>query len=401
MKKFIFKAKDWQGKTIKGKVEADEKKQAINTLKKKNIVVIELKEEKENILTEIKNNLSSRISLGQLTNFTGQLSTMVMAGLPLAEALELLKEQLQGKMAIIVGDVLEQIKSGQSLSQGLAKYQSVFGEVYVSSIKAGEEGGALEKVLKRLTETLEKKKELVGKIKGAMIYPSIIVVGMIVVMFIMMIFVVPKMTSLYGEFGAEMPMSTRILMAISGLASKFWWLLPLFVLGAMVAFKSLSKTAVGRERIDQLKLKTPLFGPLQEKLILTEICRTLGMLLNSGVHLVDGLAIVGKASGNAIYSQAVDRIKERVEKGFSLAEAIEENQIFPQIVAQMAATGEETGKLDEILVRLSGYFEAETDQKIKGLTSAIEPFIMIVLGVGVAFLVIAVIMPIYNLTNQF
>lgn len=234
-----------------------------------------------------------------------------------------------------------------------------------------------------------------------MVYPAIVIAGMGGVIFIVMTFVMPKMMALYGEFGTEMPLPTRVLMAVSSVFSRFFWLVPLFFGGLFVGYKVMILKQDFRERIDRIKLKLPIFGPLSKAVILTEIARTLAMLVQTGVPLIDALNIVAKSTGNEIYRQSFEKATSRVEKGFPFSEAIAEEPEFPKIVSQMIATGEETGKLDETLFNLSGYFEVEAEQRVKGLTSAIEPLIMIVLGIGVGFLVFAVIMPIYSLTSQF
>ena len=401
MEKFIFKAKNWKGKYVKGVVEAKERKDAVTLLKERDLVILSLSVIKNSLFNQIKAVLLLRVTLGQLCGFTRQLATMVNAGLPIAEALDLLKEQAKGKMKLIVEDCLAKVQGGEPLGKALAKERKIFGDVYIASIKAGEEGGVLDKVLLRLADNLEQRKEFLAKVKGAMIYPVIVVVGMIGVTFIMMIFVVPKMTSLYGEFGTEMPLSTRVLIGLANFVSANVLLFPLAVAGLIFAFSSFNKTKSGKTKIDELKLKIPIVGPLIKAVLLTEITRTLSTLLATGVHLVDSLKIVGAAAGNEVFTQGLDRAAERVEKGLPLSEAIEENPAFPLIVAQLISTGEETGTLDQVLGNVSGYFEAESEEKVKALTSAMEPLIMVVLGLGVGFLVMAIIMPIYNLTSQF
>ncbi len=401
MKKFVFKAKNWQGKTIKGVVEAKERKGAIVLLKERDLVVLSLESQRKTILGYFRSIFLMRISSNQIVGFTRQLSTMINVGLPLTEALGLIKEQVSGRMEQIIEEVLAKVQGGDPLGKALEKEKKVFGNVYIASIKAGEEGGVLDKVLLRLANNLEKKKEFVGKVKGAMIYPAIIIIGMVVVSFIMMIFVIPKMTSLYSEFGTEMPLATRVLIGIADFVSRNVWLFPLLIVGLVIAFRAAQKNKETRKKLDELKLKVPVMGPLTKAMILTEISRTLGTLLGTGVPLVDALKIVGEASGNEVFHQGLNRSAKRVEKGLLLSDSIAENPAFPPIVSQLVATGEQTGKLDEILNNISRYFEMEAEQRVKTLTSAIEPLIMILLGLGVGFLVIAIIMPIYNLTSQF
>jgi len=401
MQKFVFKSKNWEGKTIKGVVEANDRKGAIRLLKDRDLVVLSLAEKKISIFDQIKVVLFPGISIADLSNFTRQLATMVDAGLPLADALNLIKEQLKGKLAAVIEDSLAKIEGGNPLGEALARHEKVFGQVYISSIKAGETGGVLDQVLLRLADNLENKKEFQGRIKGAMIYPIIVILGMIGVAFIMMIFVVPKMTGLYAEFGTEMPLPTRILMGTSDFMARNVYLFPLVIGLTIVLFKAYQKTENGRMKIDEIKLRIPIIGPLIESTALTDLTRTLGTLLGTGVSLVQSLKIVGNAASNQVYKRGLYRAAERVERGLPLAEAISENEVFPLIVSQLISTGEETGKLDATLQNVSRYFKSESEERVKALTAAIEPLIMIILGFGVAFLVFAVIMPIYNLTSQF
>jgi len=283
----------------------------------------------------------------------------------------------------------------------MTKYESIFGEAYIASITAGEEAGVLEEILTKLAASMENQNEFNGKVKGAMIYPMIVVIGMIAVAFIMMIFVIPKLTSLYTDFGSKMPASTQILMSMSSFATTWWFLFPLLIVGGMMFSKVADKTPDLKLKVDSYKLKIPILGELNTKTMLANTLRTMSMLLAAGISLVEALRIVSKVAGNEVYYRSYIRIAERVQKGFSVSNSFEETGVFPLIVEQMVSTGEATGKLDEVLLRASDYFATEAEQSVKSLTSAIEPIIMIVLGLGVAFLVVAVIMPIYNLTSQF
>ncbi len=400
MLKFKFAARDWQGKRISGLVEARRAKEATDLVKAKGLVVTKIELQRESLLHKIRLILS-RISGGQITSFTRRFATMIEAGLPLTDSLLILKNQEKGKLRKVIEDVLAKIEGGSSLTQALGEHEDVFGSIYVASVRAGEEAGVLEKVLAQLADNLEKRQEFLGKIKSAMIYPVIVVIGMAGVMFIVMTFVVPKMMSLYSEFGTDLPWPTRVLMAISGLFQHFFWVAPLLVVGLVAFFRLFGKRATVKQRIDTFKLKAPIFGPLMEATIMTDISRTLAMLISTGVPLIDSVAIVGGSTGNAVFEKSFKRVSTLVEKGASLATAMKQEAVFPQILTEMVATGEQTGKLDVTLFNISRYFEMEANQKVKVLTSAIEPIIMVILGAGVGFLVFAVIMPIYDLTNQF
>ena len=402
MTKFFYKAKDWNGKTIKGILDSENKKDALESIKAGGLVPLNIVQESNSVFNDMYKKLFSRVSLKQVSNFTRQLSTMMTSGLALTDALSLLKDQTDKNslMFEILDYTLTTVRGGHSLSDGLQKYKKNFGEAYIASIDAGEEGGVLEEVLTKLADNLEKQNEFAGKVKGAMIYPVIVIIGMIVVVIIMMVVVIPKLMGLYADFGAKMPASTQALMAVSGFMSKFWFLIPIMAAGVFALLKIGNQNADFRFKKDNLKLKIPIIGPLTQKTILATTIRTMSMLLSAGISLVDALKIVSSVAANEPFRQAYLKISERVQKGFSIANSFEETSIFPVIVNQMVATGEATGKLDSVLLRVSDYFSAEAEQSVKTLTSAIEPLIMIMLGLGVGFLVIAVLMPIYNLTSS-
>ena len=234
-----------------------------------------------------------------------------------------------------------------------------------------------------------------------MVYPIIIVFGMLSVRFIMLIFVIPKLTDLYDQFDAELPWSTKLLMGVSDVASKYWYLVIAGVIILVYIFKLYIKTKSGRKKYDEIRLKIPLVGELQRQVLLTDLARTLSLMVGSHVSILESLYITSEVAGNVVISEALIDTAKMVEKGFPVAFSFaKHSEAFPQILSQMVSVGEETGKMDEVLAKVAKVFENESDQKLKAITAAIEPIILIVLGVGVAFLVISVIMPIYNLTNQ-
>jgi len=398
---FSYKAKDTNGKTIKGIVEADTQDKAVSLLKERGLFVVSIREGKGWTVDLSDIQFGGKVSQNEVTVFTRQLSTMINAGLPINDALFALKEQVSPKFAQIVDEILRRIEEGKSLGKALESWPKIFGRAYVASIQSGEAAGVLDKVLLRLADDMEEEKKFRGNIKGAMIYPIIVVIAMIVVATIMMIFVIPKMTSLYSELGADLPGPTKILMAISSLVVRFWWICFLMLAGLIYGFSIFRKTEKGAEAIDQLILKLPIIGPLQEKTALSTVTRTLGLLLSTGVSLVEALDIVADVANNSVFRKAIKSAARGVEKGRSLSQMLSVSGVFPPIFYQMTAVGEGTGKLDETLEKVSIYFKGEAEAAVKGLTSAIEPIIMIILGLGVGFLVIAVIMPIYNLTSQF
>ncbi|MGD0523219.1 MAG: type II secretion system F family protein [Candidatus Microgenomates bacterium] len=401
MKKYFYQARDKNGKLVKGEVDASSESHAAKLIRKQGLIVIIIKPVSGNPLDLLKK-FNERITTSDVTIFTRQLSIMVNAGLPITDALMIMKTQTKGQMQKVVINILTDIEEGESLSSAIAKYPDIFSPSYIALLKSGEAGGVMDEVLLRLTENLEKQGEFAGKVKGALVYPMILVVGMVIVAAVMVTFVIPKMMGMYTDMGAKLPLPTQILLGISGFAAKFWWLV-LMVIGAGVyGFIGYRKTAAGKRKIDELILKIPIIGDLERQILLTDLTRSLSLMVGSGVSILDGLNITAGVMSNTVISDALLDAAKQVEKGFPIAYSFGRHpEAFPFILSQMLAIGEETGKTEEVLKKLSHIFEIESDEKVKNLTTAIEPAMMIILGVGVAFLFIAVIMPIYTITNSF
>lgn len=400
MKKFNYKAKTKEGKTIKGVVEARDEKQAAKILQEKSYLVIAIAPFRKKILAEL-GPIISRISTTDLVNFTRQLSTMVTAGLQLTKALDILEGQSKPAMRKVVAEIRREVESGGTLAKAMAKHPHVFDQVYVALVSSGEAAGSLDKVLSRLADNLEKKREFQGKIKTAMIYPAIVVGGMCIVGGIMILFVIPRMMTVYEEFDADLPVVTKVLLAVSTFATTYWYLALVLLAGLAFALRILSRYPQFQAQLDNLTFRLPIIGKLKTDTMLTEFTRTLSLLAGSGVLIVDALKITKRSFPSPLYRDSLEEVTRKVEKGFPLGTALAQEEIFPPILSQMVSVGEETGKIDEVLHKVSIYFEQEAELAVKGLTTAIEPLIMIVLGVGVGFLIIAVIMPIYNLASQF
>jgi type IV pilus assembly protein PilC len=400
MKRFIYKAKDAKGGLVTGEVEASDIDQAAKLVRRKGYFIISISPKRE-IPFNIFKKFKDRVTGEDLANFTRQLATMINAGLPVTEALLILRSQSRGVMQSIAGQILADVEEGESLSSAVRKHPKAFSPTYVALIKSGEVGGVLDKVLVRLADDLEKEQEFRGKVKSAMIYPIIIVVGMVGVALIMLIFVIPRLTSLYEEFDVDLPIFTKILIAVSGFMARFWPLVLLLMGGVVYGFKIYRSTPGGKKRVDELIFKIPIVGDLQRQIILTDLTRTLSLMTASGVSIIESLTISSEVVGNTVIAEALKDATKIVERGFPIAFAFSKHpEAFPFILSQMVSVGEETGKIDEVLQKVSHVFEVESDQKVKALTSAVEPIILLVLGVGVAFLVVSIILPIYNLTTS-
>lgn len=397
---YKYTAKNKYGESINGKVEAQTKQQAAAALIDRGLLVISIQPLADSSFAFIRN-LFFGIKQTDVVNLTRQLATMINAGLPLATALTILQDQSKPQLARLVNKLLKDVEGGDTFAEALKRHPDVFSRVYIQLVRAGEVGGLLDDILDRLALNLEKDKDFKAKTKGAMIYPIIVILAMVVVGFIMMIFVIPKLTEMYKDFDAQLPFATRILIATSNFMTQFWWLILMLMVGGSVGLRAWSKTDLGEKTIDKWLMKIPIYGQLREKIILTEFARTMSLLMGSGVPLLEAMEIVGQAMSSRMYRDVVLDSRDDVEKGVQLSNALAKYEIMPPILPEMIAVGEETGKMDEILLKLSEYYEKESEYAVKNLTTAMEPLIMIVLGVGVGLMVIAVIMPIYNLTNQF
>jgi len=397
---YNYQAKNPHAESIKGKVEARTVSQAAQILRSRGLLVISITKPGDEALATFSRMLQG-VKQDDVVTFTRQLSTMITAGLPLTQSLSILTLQSKPALATVVSDIQREIEGGSSFTKALEKFPNVFSRIYVQLVKAGEVGGVIDDVLNRLAENMEKDKEFRSKTKGALIYPLIVIVAMVVVAVVMMIFVIPQLTKMYADFGAKLPLPTQILVNTSGFMVKFWWLIGIAMGGGIFGFKRWMKTRKGQILYDKFLLKLPIIGILRAKIILTEFTRTLSLLLSSGISLLQALEIVADGSSSVLYQEAFLDSAKQIEKGIALSQALGRYSFFPPILPQMIAVGEETGKLDEVLMKLSVYFQSESEQAVKNLTAAIEPMIMIVLGIGVGFLVVAIILPIYNLTSQF
>jgi type II secretory pathway component PulF len=398
---FSYKALDQTGKTMTGLVEAPSDQVAARLLKEKKLYITNLKEQSKTFsLAAIKDKFK-HISFNDQVNFTRQMSTLAVAGLSIPESLRIISSQTTNPALLsLYQDIEHSITGGGNFAGALARHPDIFSDVYIALVRAGEASGSLDRVLTRMAENLENQAEFRAKVRSAMIYPIIIIVGMIAVIFVMMTVVIPKLTELYDDFGIDLSITTKILVWTSDFFVNYWWLMILAVVVGIFIFVKWRANPLGRLILDKGTLKIPLLGELQTKVMLAEFTRALGMLIGSGIHILDALTYLKDSMGNVVYQKAVAEITKKIEKGFPMGESFAQYDIFPIIVSQMIKVGEETGKLDETLGKLSTYFERESDHLLKNLTTTLEPAIMIVLGLGVGFIVFSVITPIYSLTSQ-
>ena len=394
-----YKAATKEGKLSQGLLDAKDIGEAANYLRAKKLIPIQI----TRIDNQIWNNLPmiGGVKNSDLVLFTRQLSSMLSSGLTLMRSLEILKDQMQNaNMSEIVTTIINDVEEGKTLAQAIEKHPKVFSPIYISIIRAGEQGGLLDKVLARLADNLEKQAKLRSTIKSALMYPIIVVVLMVAVMIVMMLFVMPQLSVLYQNLNVPLPLPTQIVMGISSVMTNFWPIVLIVFVLAAFGYRKWSKTPDGTLIVDTLLLKLPIFGNLISKSILAEFSRTLGLLVGTGTLVVQALVETAETTGNINYKNAIVAVSKQVEKGVTVGDAMAYYPLFPSLLIQLVKIGEQTGKVDETLGKASEYFEREVNETVKTLTTAMEPFIMIILGIGVAFLIISVITPIYSLISS-
>lgn len=397
---FIYKAKDTQGDDHSGNIQSSDVHSAAGVLRKKGLIVISINA-KEPAGNKFLNRFLNRVSFTDLVVMTRQLATMISSGLVLSDSIDILQEQAGNKtLKKALEEISQDIKGGLTFAQALGKHPDIFPHLFVNLVKSGEASGKLDSVLSQMADGLEKDREFRARIKGAMIYPIVVVGMMFVVVIIMMLFVIPKLVTLYSQSTIELPLPTKILITTSDLFVSFWWLGILLLIAAIVGINRWNKTPEGNLFLGKLVLKTPLVGRIVTNVSLTNFSRTFGLLTSAGIPLLESIGIVSDVIDNTVFKKSLKDAYAGVEKGLTLSSLLS-SDVFPKIVGQMLKVGEETGKVDEIFFKLADYFESESDHMVKNLTVAIEPIVLIVLGIGVGFLVLSIILPIYKLTTSF
>lgn len=397
--KLYYRAVSPEGKIIRGLIEAKDVKEAGYYLKKHQMLPIVISSgsrwSKYN-----PTRLFKRTSNKDLIFFTRQLSSMLGSGLTLMQSLNIMQKQVKNPaMNETVQGLIARVEDGSSFSAALEKYPGIFSPIYVALIRAAETSGLLDKVLSRLSDNLEKRQKLKSTIQGALLYPLIVIIMMVAVIAIMMVVAIPQLTTFYKSMGVELPLPTVFVITMSEFMISYWWLI---ILGGGLLLSFLKKwygQEDGRRMVDSIVLRLPLVGNLISQSLMVEFARTLGLLVGTGSLVVDSLLHSADVVDNVIYKREIVLIAKRVEKGISVGDAIEASNVFPAVLVEMVKIGEQTGKLDDSLVRVAEYFEREVEQAVRTFTTAMEPAIMVVLGLGVGFLILAVITPIYKVIS--
>lgn len=396
---FAYQARDSNGKTVSGVQEGLNEENAISTLMSRGLMVLTIQQTAAGKI----NRAPAKVSDTDLVLFTRQLATMVDAGLPLISGLTALYEQADPKkqagLRRVVGEITAMIQEGKTFYDSIAKFPKVFNRLYVSMVKAGEAGGLLSEILDRLAGFLEASSRLTKKVKSAMMYPIIVIsIAMLITVFLMLK-VVPVFAEIFSDFGSKLPAPTQFLIDVSDFMKSSWYILLGTLIGIIYGFRYWVNSKRGEQQWDVIKLKFPVFGPLVHKICMSRFARTFAQLIRSGVPILEVLQIVGETSGNTVVTKALVNVSADVERGDTLTNALNKQPIFPAMMLRMVSAGESTGKIDVMLEKMADFWDEEIEAMINGLTSMMEPFLIVFLGVVVGGIVIAMFLPIFKMNE--
>jgi type IV pilus assembly protein PilC len=398
MATYGYTVRDKAGKVVKGTLDGENREAVSAKLRQMGFIILSLNEDRLAALSRIEIGGTS-VKLKDITVFSRQFATMINAGLSLTKCLSILGQQTESKtLGEIITQVGRDVEAGQSLSESLAKHPKVFPPLFVNMVRAGETGGVLDEVLNRLADHYEREATLRGKIKSAMTYPLAMGALVLIVLAIMMIFVVPVFQTMFAQMGGQLPAPTQFLVNVSSLLRSIWGLVVLAaVVGAYWLFKWWISQTQGRLIWDTFKLRMPIFGQLIRKMSLARFTRTFGTLVSAGVPILSALEIVADTSGNVVVSNAVMRARSAIKEGETIAKPLSESPVFPSMLVQMIAVGEETGALDQMLNKVADFYDEEVSAGVDSLTSIIEPVMMAVMGLLVGGIVIALYLPMFQI----
>jgi type IV pilus assembly protein PilC len=387
---FVWKGRSPNGELLSGEYNAESKEDLVSHLRKRKIIITSMREKAKSSLN-LKMPGQDRVSVKDIGVFTRQFATMINAGLPMVQCLDILSQQISRVMADVEG--------GSTLAESMARHPKVFSTLYVNMVEAGEAGGILDVILIRLATFLEKLDQLQRKVKGALTYPTVVAVVAIGATCFMLIFIIPTFAKMFSDFGGKLPLPTLIVMGISDFLRGYWWLLVAIIIGLGVAFQRYYKTDNGRLTIDRLMLKIPVLGDVVRKGSVARFTRTLGTLISSGVPILSGLDITARTAGNRVVENAVIATRESISQGNTIAEPLRASGVFPPMVTSMIAVGEQTGALDEMLEKIATFYDSEVDTAVDALTAIIEPVMIVVMGTVVGGMLIAMYLPMFKLVS--
>ncbi len=403
MPTFTYKARNPAGNVASGSMDAKDIRTATDRLKNQKLIVLEINESKPGSLLDTLKNFNPfkpSVKSKDLVVFSRQLSTLINSGVPLVQGLAILAAQIENPaFRLIVEKIKEEIESGISIHDAMKKYPQAFGELYLTMVRAGELGGVLDVTLDRLASYQEASEELKQKVKGAMMYPAVVMTIALGVVIFLLVFIIPKFQEMFESFGGKLPIPTQILVTVSHLTAKFFWVLPLGAFGCWRGLSYLRTKPDSARKIDFWILKIPIFGPLLKKVAVAKFTRTLATLLKSGVNILEALDAVSRITGNKVMEETLLDTKKSVQEGQRLVEPLKKGKIFPPMVTQMIAIGEESGNLDKMLNKIADFYDSEIDSTVKGLTSLIEPLVIVFLGVVIGAIVIAMFLPMFEIST--
>jgi type IV pilus assembly protein PilC len=397
---FKYEGRNRAGAGQKGEIEATDQNVALAQLRRQGVLGATVKPKTQAFTIKIPG-MQPKISEKDLVTFTRQFATMIDAGLPLVQCLEILGGQTENKaFGTIIAKVRTDVEGGSTFAEALRKHPRAFPDLYVNMVAAGEAGGILDTILNRLASYIEKTVRLKKKVKSAMVYPSVTIAVSIAVVFLMMIFVIPTFEKMFADFGGALPGVTQQIIDFSRFLQKFWWAVIIGIGGIVFGIKSYRATKSGERQFDAFALKLPVVGPLVRKVAVAKFTRTLGTLISSGVPILDGLEIVARTAGNKIVEEAILKTRQSISEGKTIAEPLGQTKVFPPMVVQMVGVGEAAGALDTMLNKIADFYDEEVDAAVDTLSSLIEPFIMVFLGVVLGYIVIGMYLPIFKLAGS-
>ena len=394
---FAYKGKTLAGTSISGELKAKNRAELERSLRSKKILVTSVSTKPSQVNIRI----GTGIKKVHISRFTRQFATMIGAGLPMVQCLEILSQQMESaELRRVIGEVKESVQAGTTLAEALSRHKKVFDDLYVNMVDAGEIGGALDTILVRLAVYREKADALARKVKGAMIYPAVVMTVAIAVTFIMLTYIVPIFAKMFAGLGAELPAPTQFVLSLSAfLRANILTGLGLLI-ALFIAYKYYSKTPSGRLNIDRVKLRLPLLGDLIRKSVIARFSRTLATLISSGVSILDALDITARTSGNRVIHDAIKKSVLSIAEGETITQPLKESKVFPPMVVQMISVGEKTGGLDEMLTKIADFYDEEVDAAVAALTSIIEPVIIVFMGVVIGGILIAMYLPMFEIIGK-
>ncbi len=397
MPKFVYSARPATGGDIqRGELEVKSKEEVLAYLHRQKLIPVSVRQKDAGITIQFGSGVSTR----DIVIFTRQFATMINSGLPLVQSLDILAEQTENQaLRKVIQEVLYDVESGNTLADALGKHPKVFTELYVNMVAAGEAGGILDTILLRLATFLEKNDALVRKIKGAMIYPAVIFTVAILAVVVLLVFVIPTFQNMFESAGIPLPLPTQLVINLSRFLQGYWWALGAGVVGLVFLIRQTYQTPAGRLAIDKVLLNLPILGDLQRKAAVARFTRTLGTLVSSGVSILDGLEITAKTAGNRVIHDAVMGSRASIAGGETISGPLKESGVFPPMVVQMINVGEQTGGLDEMLTKIADFYDEEVDAAVEALLAAMEPIMIVVLGVVVGGMIVSMYLPIFDMIN--